>query len=206
MLNREGRQEYLYGRWRFRCDCDRCQIESLEADEGSYTRYQSLEKDVQQLLDSPVIGDISTLEDDILRRQKALECFKEMYKIAKAKKVDRLFLIHKVIDHAFQTAIRGYFHMVTIFPLLTKKSDPREAEFKKDCEMFAKAGYKIVKPFGDENVLVKLFKERCFQFDEYFLKTFDGEPFLHTTDTEESVVLANVNGKIGTKLVPRVRR
>ena len=208
MLNREGRQEYLHGKWRFRCNCDRCQIEALEADDKSYARYQSLDKDVQELMQllerKNPIADVSSLEDDILQRKKAIESIKEMYKIAKAKKADRVFLIKKVIDHGFEIAIRGYFNMVTILPLLKKKSDPREAEFKKDCEMFAKAGYQILKPFGDENMLLKHYKVRHLFFEEYFLHTFDGEPF-HDTN-EESRVFINDNGKIGTKIVSRIPR
>ena len=82
-----------------------------------------------------------------------------------------------------------------------EKSDPRVAEFMAECERFAKAGYKISKPFGIENTKFKEYKEKHLNFEEHFLKKFDGQTIVQAD--EVTMKFTNVKGKRGMTCIPR---
>ena len=198
----EERQETFYKKWRFRCNCDRCQKESIDANDEIYARYKILAGKFEQLwceFDGTVTWD--TLDDVLVKHKKGIEILKEVYDIAKKKKVHRLYIINNIIEARFELAIRAYFFIFSMSRIAGEKSDPRVAEFMAECERFAKAGYKISKPFGIENTKFKEYKEKHLNFEEHFLKKFDGQTIVQAD--EVTMKFTNVKGKRGMTCIPR---
>merc|ERR1712083_1049605 len=113
MKNYHIRQEKLLTAWDFSCFCELCQEGSVNSDDEVYKEFDKLEEEIETIKAEG--GKNIVYPDSYL---KLASLYKEKYKLAKAKKTSRTFMVFKIIEFGFNSALSGYL----------------EAKVKKDVE------------------------------------------------------------------------
>ena len=153
MKNLQDRQNFLQYQWGFKCTCDLCLQEELKCDNDIYEKYEQLFKQVKNLENS---------NDRLMNFTEEINCYKEMYKLAKEKRVSRFLIVTEILERGFRAAVQGY---VNSFP----NSNEME-KFGKEISSFSNVGEEISKiVFGDTHY-GKLWKERKYDFENWLRK------------------------------------
>ena len=157
MKSYQTRQGNLRKYWNFDCSCELCQEEKVENCDEIYAKFEQLNQEADRIqVDN---GRYMTFPESYLRLS---NLYKEMYKMAKVKKVSRTFIVWKILQKGFQAAISGYLHAKDRMGEGQKclqevgQSSRHERDsgvkqtakqnkevFKKECELFANAGVLI---------------------------------------------------------------
>ena len=105
MKSYQTRQGNLRKYWNFDCSCELCQEEKVENCDEIYAKFEQLNQEADRIqVDN---GRYMTFPESYLR---LCNLYKEMYKMAKVKKVSRTFIVWKILQKGFQAAISGYLH------------------------------------------------------------------------------------------------
>ena len=158
MKNFKTRQEYLLDGWEFNCMCNLCKEEG-DSDDKNYEKFAKLQQEAEILSGDETNSWIYQLE----KIKKEVSCYKEMYNLAKEKKVSREFIINYILNPAFGAATQGY---LSSFGSVTGRV--QNQEFKSDCDSFSRAGEQLsTDVLGREHpISIEWKKKRC-DFDAW---------------------------------------
>ena len=155
MKNVKTRQKFLLDYWTFHCMCNLC-MEECDSDDKIYEKFTKLQKEVEILCGTKS----NSWVDQNEKIKKVVSCYKEMYKLAKEKKVSRGFIFSAILNPGFTSATQGY--------LLSLKARVPTQEFKSDCETFSRVGEKISTDlFGQEKPISIEWKKRKCDFEAW---------------------------------------
>ena len=162
MKSYQTRQGILRKHWNFDCSCELCQEEKVENCDEIYAKFDQLNQEADRIqVDN---GRYMIFPESYLRLG---NLYKEMYKMAKVKKVSRTFIVSCILPKGFQAAVSGYLHAKDrmgegqnstgyevgqssrherasgVNPGLKQAAKKNKEVFKKECEVFANAAVVI---------------------------------------------------------------
>ena len=163
LKNFKERQEFCHG-FGFVCSCEVCQDEEINKDDETYEKFQNLKEEAESIADSYRYKNL--LHFEFPQLEKALACQKQMFNLAKKKKVAKCF-IHDILCTAFEYAGSGFF------AAKTQRNHGKMKYFKGECENLSKVGFKITKMcYPPEHAKFKEWKEISHDFDNWHKKQF----------------------------------
>ena len=163
LKNFKERQEFCHG-FGFVCSCEVCQDEEINKDDETYEKFQNLKEEAESIADSYRYKNL--LHFEFPQLEKALACQKQMFNLAKKKKVAKCF-IHDILCTAFEYAGSGFF------AAKTQRNHGKMKYFKGECENLSKVGFKITKMcYPPEHAKFKEWKEIIQDFDNWHKKKF----------------------------------
>ena len=156
LKNFKERQEFCHMRG-FVCSCEVCQDEEINKDDKTYEKFQNLKEEVESIIKQPSNPGFPLLE-------KALAHQKQMYNLAKKKKVPKSF-IYDILKKALEIGFSGYC------VAFNQKNHGKMKYFKGECQNLSKVGLQIAKMvLGQENTRLKEWKEITQDFDNWIKK------------------------------------
>ena len=165
MKNFKERQESCL-KHGFVCSCEVCQDEEINKDDETYQKFQNLKEEAESIAPRSLrylSGPHPFPGFPLL--EKALACQKQMYNLAKKKKVSKGF-IHDIVTRTFEIALSGYGTAIG------QKNHGKMKYFKGECQNLCKVGLQIAKMCGDpEQARLKQWKEINQDFDNWVKKT-----------------------------------
>jgi len=185
MDNFETRQKNLLN-WGFECLCDRCNEEKLDCDAELYMKFDGIKKEAKKIVDIKGFS--------IEKVMKELNCYEELYKIAKGKKASWSFLIDSILDDGFNASVQGYLcakkYLDSIENDNTREKELHHEEkskmeeylriFRNKCEMFTTAAEKIAKiVLGIDNIKYLIWKEKKTDLDGWILNAIEKGQFAY---------------------------
>ena len=90
------RRENFLKRWNFQCHCHLCEEETEKCSDEKYEQFEKLKRE-------------ATSPSNIERK---VQCYKEMYKLAKEKQASRSFILSDILDKGFYFAVQGYLQVI----------------------------------------------------------------------------------------------
>ena len=165
MKNFKERQEFCLKQG-FVCSCEVCQDEEINKDDETYQKFQNLKEEAESIAPRSLrylSGPHPFPGFPLL--EKALACQKQMYNLAKKKKVSKGF-IHDILTRTFEIALSGYGTALGL------KNHGKMKYFKGECQNLCKVGLQIAKMCGDpEQARLKQWKGINQDFDNWFCQT-----------------------------------
>ena len=105
MKNLKTRQEYLSMGWKFNCDCPLCEEEAENCEDEKYEKFELLKQEAEALYEQ------SNIFQSIGNMRREVQCYKEMYKLAKEKQATRIFILSDILKEGFNAAVQGYLQV-----------------------------------------------------------------------------------------------
>ena len=135
--------QFRHVRLGFICRCELCQEEEINNDDQLYEKFQNLEEEAEKIREKNYqpkdMKNAKKFEEFLNNNEKALECFKQMYKLAKTKRAPKGF-IFDLIKNGIEHAADGYKN--------TKgkiQYDNRNQYFKNEGQKLVEVGQQITK-------------------------------------------------------------
>ena len=164
LKNFKERQEFCH-KFGFVCSCEVCQDEEINKDDETYEKFHNLKKEVESIVGLPNQPECPPFPGFPLL-EKALACQKQMYNLAKKKKVSKGF-IHDILTRTFEIALSGYGTAIG------QKNHGKMKYFKGECQNLCKVGLQIAKICCDpEQARLKQWKEINQDFDNWVKKEY----------------------------------
>ena len=122
MKNLKIRKDYLSMHWKFNCDCPLCEEETENCQDDKYKKFELLKQEAEALYEQ------SNIFQSIGNMRREVQCYKEMYKLAKEKQATRIFILSDILKEGFNAAVQGYLqvrdmtiyqHFICIQPFFT---------------------------------------------------------------------------------------
>ena len=149
------RQEKLLTSWDFDCFCELCQQESVNNDDEIYEEFSKLQQDVETI---KAEGGKNIIYPESYLKLTSL--YREMYKLAKGKKTSKTFMVFKILELGFNSALSGYLEAKV------KKDLENKEIFKKECDTFSSAAVLISElALPDEDL--RVWKQRKDDLDNW---------------------------------------
>ena len=106
MKNLKIRQNYLSEGWKFNCNCPLCEEETENCQDEKYEKFELLKQEAEALYKQ------SNIFQSIGNMRREVQCYKEMYKLAKEKQATRIFILSDVLKEGFNAAVQGYLQVM----------------------------------------------------------------------------------------------